>query len=205
VAGTISGFSLAYTAVGGVVLWSGIKGWSISDTFKALLTGTTPTSSSENIPVGGTSATAASGAASNSSNLTNVPGTNIGPTTSAPSSTDATTALQEAAAARGWGTGSEWTALQNVEMAEAGFNPEATNASSGAFGLAQALGHGTSGTACPSTGVNEYGGYGLTDAQAQGANCGDAGDQALWMVNYIADTYGDPEAAWAHEQSAGWY
>ena len=34
--GRINGFSLAYTAVGGVVLWSGIKGTTISDTFRGL-------------------------------------------------------------------------------------------------------------------------------------------------------------------------
>jgi hypothetical protein len=206
-AGTINGFSLAYTAAGAVVLWSGIKGWTISATFKALLTGTTPAASTEAIPVGGTTDapadspdTAAPGSLlENAANLAGVG------TSTAPTSSDATTALQQAAAARGWGSGAEWTALQNVEMAEAGFNPEATNPSSGAYGLAQAMGHGTSGTACPSTGVNEYGGYGLSTAQAQAANCGSADDQALWMVNYIADTYGDPQAAWAHEQEDHWY
>ena len=198
-AGTVNGFSLAYTAAGAVVLWSGIKGWTISATFKALLTGTTPASSTETIPLGTEVAPAATSS-------TGTPAAaNTGTASAAPTSSDAMTALQQAAAARGWGSGAQWTALQNVEMREAGYNPNALNPGSGAYGLAQALGHGISGTACPSTGRNEYGGYGLSAAQAQQANCGNADDQALWMVNYIAATYGSPEAAWSHEQSAGWY
>lgn len=47
--GRVNGFSLAYTSAGAVVLWSGIKGWSISSTFKALLGGITPSSSTEPI------------------------------------------------------------------------------------------------------------------------------------------------------------
>jgi hypothetical protein len=111
--------------------------------------------------------------------------------------------LQNTAAQDGWGSGAEWQALSNVENAEAGFNPTADNPSSGALGLAQALGHGNANTA--GTLGNQYGGYGLTDAQAKAANSGNAADQALWMVNYIKSTYGSPEAAWAHEQADHWY
>jgi hypothetical protein len=111
--------------------------------------------------------------------------------------------LQNTAAQDGWGSGAEWQALSNVENAEAGFNPTAENPSSGALGLAQALGHGDANTA--GTLGNQYGGYGLTDAQAKAANSGNAADQALWMVNYIKSTYGSPEAAWAHEQADHWY
>ena len=51
----INGFSLAYTAVGGVVLWSGIKGEKISDTFRGLLSGKPPAGGQE--PIAGTSGT----------------------------------------------------------------------------------------------------------------------------------------------------
>lgn len=203
-AGNINGFSLAYTAAGAVVMWSGIKGWTISATFKALLTGTTPTSVSEPIAVNTTPSNTAAPSQ-------NSPGTDQAVTSagSPPSTSNGQQALQQAAAARGWGSGAEWTALQNIEMHEAGYNPQAKNPSSGAFGMAQALGHGGSGTACPSTGENNYGGYGLTNAQAQSANCGNAGAQALWMVNYIAATYGTPSAAWnqyfAHPGGVGYY
>ena len=45
-------------------------------------------------------------------------------------------ALQAAAAAAGW-TGAQWTALEQVEMREAGFDLTAQNKSSGAYGMAQ--------------------------------------------------------------------
>jgi hypothetical protein len=56
--------------------------------------------------------------------------------------------------------------LRNVEMAEDGFDPTKANPSSGALGLAQALGHGNANTA-GSLG-NEYGGCGLTDRAGEG-------------------------------------
>ena len=50
-AGKINGFSIAYTAIGGVVLWSGIKGSTISDAFKSIIGGKPVTSDGEE-PIG---------------------------------------------------------------------------------------------------------------------------------------------------------
>lgn len=47
--GRVNGFSLGYTALGAVVLWSGVKGWTISATFKSLLGGKAPSGTSEPI------------------------------------------------------------------------------------------------------------------------------------------------------------
>jgi hypothetical protein len=119
---------------------------------------------------------------------------------------DAESAMAQVAANFGWGRGTaEWQALVNLENGEAGFRPGIANPSSGALGLAQALGHGQSDTA-GSLG-NEYGGYGLTAAQSQAANSGNAADQALWMCNYIKATYGDPISAWNDWESRypHWY
>lgn len=185
----INGFTVAYTAVGGVILWSGVKGTTLSTTFKGLLSGQAPSQNQEPILPG----------AVPTSDTSSTNGTGSQPT---PTGTGAV-ALKNAAKLYGWDTGSEWQALNNVEMREAGYSTNATNPQSGALGLAQALGHGTS-TTGGSLG-NEYGGYGLSDAQAKAANSGNAGAQALWMVNYIKATYGDPIGAWQHEQSAGWY
>lgn len=189
----LSGLAIAEMSVGAILIYSGVANQTLGNSVRQLLTGTYTTGAVSALGTGTgpdtdtEAGTADTGAAS------------------AVSASSAQAALQQTAAEFGWGSGSEWQALSNVEMAEAGFNPNATNASSGAFGLAQALGHGTSGTACPSTGVNEYGGYGLSTAQAQQANCGNAADQALWMCNYIKETYGTPSAAWAHEQEYHWY
>jgi hypothetical protein len=38
-----------------------------------------------------------------------------------------------------------------------------------------------------------------------GGNASTVGGQLLGMAGYIAQTYGTPSAAWAHEQSAHWY
>lgn len=112
--------------------------------------------------------------------------------------------LQQTATQFGWGSGDQWSALQSIEMHEAGYNPKAKNPSSGALGLAQALGHGGSGTA--GTLGNQYGAqYGLTVAQAVAANSGDASPQALWMCGYIKERYGDPVKAWAFWQAHNWY
>jgi LysM repeat protein len=102
--------------------------------------------------------------------------------------------LHAVAAQFGW-TGGEWAALQQLEsMEDATYSTTIANPSSGALGMAQALGHGTAGSV-GSLG-NEYGAnYGLTTAQAQQANSGSAQYQALWMCTYIRDTYGTPSAA----------
>lgn len=57
--GRINGFSLAYTAIGGVVLWSGIKGTTLSSTFKGLFSGQAPTGDTETIGTAGAGTTAA--------------------------------------------------------------------------------------------------------------------------------------------------
>lgn len=104
--------------------------------------------------------------------------------------------LQHVAASFGWtSSNGEWQALQQLEgMEDAGYSTTIANPSSGALGLAQALGHATPGSA--GTLGDEYGAnYGLTTAQAVGANSGNAYDQALWECTYIQQTYGTPSAA----------
>jgi hypothetical protein len=47
---TVSGWTLGYTAVGGILLWSGIKGTSISGTVRDILAGNAPSGNAE--PIG---------------------------------------------------------------------------------------------------------------------------------------------------------
>lgn len=187
----IDGLAVAAVGAGSLFLYSSVKGKSVLGTLQALVKGGAPGSgpAADVIPLA-PAATAGTTAAAGTV-----------PTGSAQQ------ALQEAAAARGWGSGEQWQALQSLEMGEASFDADNVNPTSGAYGLAQALGHGTAGTADPATGRNEYGGFGLTDAQAQAANGGNAGAQALWMVNYIADVYGTPldaYTAWS-ARNPHWY
>lgn len=92
---------------------------------------------------------------------------------------------QQLAAAHGW-TGAQWTYLNDVVMRESGWNMSAQNPTSSAFGIAQFI-----------NGPSEYAQYGGSVNSAAG--------QITALINYIAQRYGTPAAAWAHEMSAGWY
>jgi hypothetical protein len=95
---------------------------------------------------------------------------------------------------------------------ESGWRACAYNVS-GAYGVAQALGHGSGACAvgprcdgASSPGLNcAYGGYGQSAADSRAANAGNILKQIEWGLNYIKSTYGTPSSAWAHEQQFGWY
>jgi hypothetical protein len=93
--------------------------------------------------------------------------------------------MKNMAAERGW-TGAQWSALYDVEEREAGFSMTAQNPTSDAYGLAQFI-----------DGASEYAQYGGNSTTATG--------QITAMLNYIAQRYGTPEGAWAHEEAYGWY
>lgn len=69
---------------------------------------------------------------------------------------------------------------------ESGWDLYATNPNSGAYGIPQAL---------PGSKMASAGPDWRTDALTQ----------VKWGLGYIASTYGSACAAWAHEQSTGWY
>lgn len=109
----------------------------------------------------------------------------------------------------GWGPGSgEWSCLDDLWERESGWQDNIANKSSGAFGIAQALGHGggaavvsvvhyPDGSSASDVTVDEYPSY--------AANAGDATAQIEWGLSYISSTYGDPCSAWGHEEADGWY
>lgn len=179
-------------AFGAVFLYAGIRGISVPAALTSIVKGTSPASVPVTQQITGTSPAAAAA----ESVAGTVPGT-VG-------SSSPQAALQNAAAAYGWGSGTQWAALQALEMSEASFNPLAKNPSSGAFGMAQALGHGA-GAATAGTVTNQYGGYGVSAQVAQAANSGDAGAQSVWMMAYIAVVYGTPAAAWKFHQANNYY
>jgi hypothetical protein len=85
----------------------------------------------------------------------------------------------------GW-PASEFGCLQSLWNAESGWNPNASNPSSGAYGIPQAL---------PGSKMASAG----SDWQSNPAT------QIRWGLGYIQQVYGSPCAAWSHEQSSGWY
>lgn len=95
---------------------------------------------------------------------------------------DAVAIGREMAAARGW-TGAEWDALYELWRRESNWNPNATNPSSGAYGIPQAL----------------------PGAHGRPFNLGDARAQIEWGLNYIAERYGSPSRALAFHDRNNWY
>jgi hypothetical protein len=88
-------------------------------------------------------------------------------------------------AARGWGD-DQFSCLVSLWNKESGWNYQAMNRSSGAYGIPQAL----PGSKMASAGA---------DWQTSAAT------QISWGLGYISGRYGDPCGAWGHSQSAGWY
>ena len=76
--------------------------------------------------------------------------------------------------------------LDKLFNRESGWNTYATNPSSGAYGIPQAL---------PASKMASAGADWKTNPFTQ----------VRWGLNYIANRYGSPCGAWAHSQSVGWY
>ncbi|MGO9216833.1 MAG: transglycosylase SLT domain-containing protein, partial [Streptosporangiaceae bacterium] len=83
----------------------------------------------------------------------------------------------------GWG-GGQMTPLIELWNRESGWNQNAQNPSSTAYGIAQFLD---------------------TTWAAYGPKTNNPQLQMQYGMEYIAGRYGDPAAAWAHEVNAGWY
>jgi len=183
----MDGAMLGALALGAIFLYSGIKGKSILKSIQAVVQGKAPSTTS------------------NINQITSPIPSVVTANTPGPIQSGGTNQqiLQKTAAQFGW-IGNEWNALAQIEnLEDASYSTSIKNPSSGALGMAQALGHGTAGTA-GSLG-NEYGGYGLTDSEAQAANSGNADMQSLWMCNYISQVYGSPSNALAFHEKNGYY
>lgn len=206
-----NGLAIAATVTGFVLFWGGVKNQTPSQTLKYLL--------SANLSGLNTSGTAFSdtspptiGVTDNASTDSDSGDTGTTGDTAGSNSAAANQGLAKLSVVTShptWATGTEWTDWVNIWNQESGWNNYATNPGSGAFGIAQALGHGNSSTAgtkvIEGSTHNEYGGYGLSDAAAKNANDGDALPQIQWGIDYISETYGSPSMAWAHEEQNGWY
>jgi hypothetical protein len=88
-------------------------------------------------------------------------------------------------AARGWGS-EQFACLDRLWTKESNWNPSAHNASSGAYGIPQALPGSKMGSVAADWRTNPA-------------------TQITWGLNYIAGRYGTPCAAWAHSQAVNWY
>jgi hypothetical protein len=87
-------------------------------------------------------------------------------------------------AERGWS--GQFGCLNLLWNRESGWNYQATNPSSGAYGIPQALPGSKMATIAADWRTN-------------------AATQIKWGLRYIAERYGTPCGAWAHSQATGWY
>lgn len=195
----LDGLSLAAVGVGTIFVYAGFKGKSILATFQSILTGKSPTG----VPSTNTIGTSGNATVNQTTAAQSQVGQASGGTVSGTSSIQNYGLAQLVASTYGWGSGQEFADLTHLINQESGGNPNATNPTTGAYGIAQALGHGTAAT--QGTVTNQYGGYGVPDATCVQANSGDAQAQLIWMMAYIQQTYVDPIRAWQHETSQNWY
>ncbi|MEO8827167.1 NlpC/P60 family protein [Lapillicoccus sp.] len=84
-----------------------------------------------------------------------------------------------------WGD-AQWPFLDALWTRESNWDPAAVNSSSGASGIPQAL---------PATKMASAGPDWRTNPTTQ----------VRWGLQYITARYGNPQAAWAHEQAFSWY
>ncbi|WP_406860669.1 transglycosylase SLT domain-containing protein [Streptomyces sp. HUAS MG47] len=80
----------------------------------------------------------------------------------------------------------QFASFSKIVEHESGWNPKATNASSGAYGLVQAL---------PANKMASAGSDWKTNPATQ----------IKWGLNYMNERYGSPNGAWAFWQANGWY
>ncbi|SRR5216683_6212996 len=168
----VNGIALATTTAGVILTWSAIENQKITTVLKDIISGKKPAKGPESNSGGNASENAGGSAAA------------------APADVSGNVLKGKMlAAARGW-TGDEWNALYALWERESGWSNTAENDTSGAYGIAQALGHGP---------TNQY------PAGSANPPTSSATAQILWGLGYIADKYGDPISAERHENEFGWY
>ena len=86
--------------------------------------------------------------------------------------------------ARGWGD--QFGCLNSLINRESGWQVNADNPTSSAYGIPQAL---------PGSKMASAGSDWRTNPRTQ----------LRWMMGYLADRYGSPCGAWGHSQATGWY
>jgi hypothetical protein len=181
----ISGIGVAALFVGATFAYAAVKGFSISQTAQALIAGKTP----QNLQ--GVNTVTPTGLLSGVfsgvpiiGGLLNKGSGNVSSTGGAVAQSNAANKAlgQRMASAVGWGSGSQWTALNNIVMSESGWSSTIKNPTSTASGIAQNIR-----------------GFG------PGYESGNAPQQIAWLLKYIRSTYGTPEAAWQFHLAHGWY
>jgi hypothetical protein len=176
----INGVALGALGIGGIFIYSAIKGKSILATTQNVITGKSPTTAPQANPITNVVAPQTSNASINTANANVLTG-------------GGTNAQNKAlalsmAANMGWGDSANQSALVSLWNGESGFDTTATNPSSGAYGIPQSL---------PGSKMASAGADWKTNPATQ----------IRWGLTDIKDTYGSPSAAYAKwlSRSPHWY
>ncbi|MGW1405074.1 aggregation-promoting factor C-terminal-like domain-containing protein [Streptomyces sp. NPDC002403] len=114
-------------------------------------------------------------------------GLGVTPAMAAPATAPASVAASAQATAKSMiGDAAQFRCFSNIVQRESGWNHHATNASSGAYGLVQAL---------PGSKMASAGADWRTNPTTQ----------IKWGVDYMKSRYGSPCAAWSFWQANHWY
>lgn len=176
----IDSVGLTAVGMGSVLLYAGIKGYSVLAVLQNLITG-------KPIATGVTSKPLSSGIAAPPVDPSNVAGTALGGNQAFLSGNQVI--ARPMLDAYGWND-AEWSALVNLWTKESSWNNHAQNPSSGAYGIPQAL---------PYTKMSKA----AWPESAGGKS--DASAQISWGLTYIKSRYGSPTMAWAFHQKNNWY
>jgi hypothetical protein len=176
-AGKIDGVGIAATAIGGVLVYGGIRGFSFLSIVENLVTGKPITT--------GLSVTDPLSTPSSGQDINVADSNGAGPVPTGGNQSIG----QQLASQMGW-EGADWQALVKLWNQESSWNNKAKNPSSGAYGIPQALPY----SKMPKKAWPESAG-GQSDATTQ----------IQWGLSYIKGRYGNPQMAWAHEQKYNWY
>lgn len=180
----IDGPSLAIVGAGGILIYAGIRNYSVLSVIQNLVSGKPITNgiNPDAYPLT---------APSTDANIPDPnPDANSGGATSGPTLSGNQQIGHDLAGGYGWQDSANWTALVQLWNRESSWDNHARNPNSGAYGIPQAL---------P---------YTKMPKQAWPESAGGKSDptyQINWGLEYIKERYGSPVAAWAHEQSQGWY
>lgn len=119
----MDGVGITVTSIGVILVYAGVKGYSLPDVVRNVVTGKPITENVDKISI----------AKEYTENQIDGSG-------SPPETLTGNKAIgQELAATFGWGTGLEWQALEDLWTRESSWNNKAINYTSGAYGIPQAL------------------------------------------------------------------
>jgi hypothetical protein len=174
--------ALLVLGTGVAFVWSALSGKDVWGSIQTVLSGGTLDTSLSSEEV--SSPTRQAGTTTTAGGDTTVGPTTNGLDPSGHSVADLQTYARSLLAQRGWS--GQWADFNSLVMSESGWRWNATNPSSGAYGIAQAL--------PPS----KYASSGA-DWKTNGYT------QLRWMVGYVAQRYGSPSAAWSFHKRNNWY